>query len=91
MCVCVCVCGCVGVWVGGCGCMCVCGGGGVCVWVCVCVCVVHGLSNDERHVMCVQMQLLGPWVASSVEHQRGAALIAIAVITEGCSDHIRQQ
>ena len=38
-----------------------------------------------------QMQLLEPWFQSADPFQRSAALIAMAVITEGCSEYIRNK
>lgn len=37
------------------------------------------------------MQLLEPWFQSPDQFQRSAALVAVAVVTEGCSDYIRNK
>lgn len=38
---------------------------------------------------CLQLELVAPWVGSEDQLQRAASLIAIAVMAEGCSEHIR--
>ena len=57
---------------------------------------VVGLSSctinpSPFHYLPIQMQLLEPWFQSADPFQRSASLIAVAVITEGCSEYIKNK